>query len=280
MNSSQKTIVITGSNSGIGKEAAVLLAQNRHTVVMMSREGEKSKQALQDIRERSGRSDVSYVPVDLAAPRSIREAAKAVLERHPVVDALVNNAGIYHIKRKETPEGIEESFAVNFLAPFMLSRLLLKSVESGRVGRIVNVVSELYKKGRIDIDDPMMRKLYSGRKAYANAKLACVLDTRVLALRLKNRGVTVNALHPGLAGSEMFREYPHVVVRILNLFLEDVKKGGGWITHLAESKEMENISGRYIYKTETREIEVSDRDAAASAELFSLAEKLTGVSAE
>ncbi|MCJ7679636.1 MAG: hypothetical protein MUP70_02825, partial [Candidatus Aminicenantes bacterium] len=132
----------------------------------------------------------------------------------------------------------------------------------------------------IDIGDPMMRKRYSGRKAYANAKLACVMDTRALALLLRDRSVTVNALHPGLARSGMFREYPRALLLVLNLLLEDGGKGGERITRLAESKEMKNISGKYIYKTETREIEVSSQDAAASAELFSLAEKLTGVSAE
>ncbi|MBU4255365.1 MAG: SDR family NAD(P)-dependent oxidoreductase, partial [Acidobacteria bacterium] len=227
-----KTIIITGSNSGIGKEAAVILAKQSHTVVMLSRPGEKSVQAREEIISRSRSQNVFLIPADLSEPDSIREAVDFIKKSHPVVDVLVNNAGIYHVKREETSKGIEVSFAVNFLAPFMLTRLLLENVEASGNGRIINVVSELYRKGSIDADDPLREKRYKGQMAYANAKRACVMDTFALADKTRGKGVTVNALHPGLLATSVFRDYPAFLVKFLNLFLEHPKKGGERIVHL------------------------------------------------
>ncbi|MBU4202674.1 MAG: SDR family NAD(P)-dependent oxidoreductase [Acidobacteria bacterium] len=243
-----KTIIITGSNSGIGKEAAVILAKQSHTVVMLSRPGEKSVQAREEIISRSRSQNVFLIPADLSEPDSIREAVDFIKKSHPVVDVLVNNAGIYHVKREETSKGIEVSFAVNFLAPFMLTRLLLENVEASGNGRIINVVSELYRKGSIDADDPLREKRYKGQMAYANAKRACVMDTFALADKTRGKGVTVNALHPGLLATSVFRDYPAFLVKFLNLFLEHPKKGGERIVHLALSDDVKDLTGTYVYR--------------------------------
>jgi len=277
MNPCQKTIVITGSNSGIGKEAAVLLAREGHSVVMLNREGEKSKQALQDIRERSGGSDVTFIPVDLSEPASVREAVNFVKKSHPVVDVLISNAGVFHIKREENSQGIEVSFAVNFLAPYMLSRLLLDNVAAGGNGRIINVVSEMYRKGKIETDDPMMTKRYRGQQAYANAKRACVMDSLALAERIRGRGVNLNALHPGLLATSAFRDYPAFLVKFLNLFLEHPKKGGERILHLALSDERKDLTGTYVYRDEPRLLEWSKEELIRFEQLLRLAEQQTGV---
>ena len=277
MKYSKKAIVITGSNSGIGKEAAVILAKQSHTVVMLSRPGEKSVQAREEIISRSRSQNVFLIPADLSEPDSIREAVDFIKKSHPVVDVLVNNAGIYHVKREETSKGIEVSFAVNFLAPFMLTRLLLENVEASGNGRIINVVSELYRKGSIDTDDPMMKKRYKGQMAYANAKRACVMDTLALADKTRGKGVTVNALHPGLLATSVFRDYPAFLVKFLNLFLEHPKKGGERIVHLALSDDVKDLTGTYVYREEPRKIEWTEEESFRFEKLQRFAEELTGV---
>ncbi|MCG2815466.1 MAG: SDR family NAD(P)-dependent oxidoreductase [Candidatus Aminicenantes bacterium] len=272
-----KTIIITGSNSGIGKEAAVILAKQSHTVVMLSRPGEKSVQAREEIISRSRSQNVFLIPADLSEPDSIREAVDFIKKSHPVVDVLVNNAGIYHVKREETSKGIEVSFAVNFLAPFMLTRLLLENVEASGNGRIINVVSELYRKGSIDADDPLREKRYKGQMAYANAKRACVMDTFALADKTRGKGVTVNALHPGLLATSVFRDYPAFLVKFLNLFLEHPKKGGERIVHLALSDDVKDLTGTYVYREEPRKIEWTEEESFRFEKLQRFAEELTGV---
>ncbi|MFH1946250.1 MAG: SDR family NAD(P)-dependent oxidoreductase [Acidobacteriota bacterium] len=277
MKYSKKAIVITGSNSGIGKEAAMILARQDHTVVMLCKAGDKSAQVKESIVSQTGNDRVFLVPVDLSEPDSIREAVDSVKKSHPVVDVLVNNAGIFHIKREENSIGIEGSFAVNFLAPYMLSRLLLENVAASGNGRIINVVSELYRKGSIDTDDPMMKKRYKGQMAYANAKRACVMDTFALAEKTRGKGVTVNALHPGLLATSVFRDYPAFLVKFLNLFLEHPKKGGERIVHLALSDDVKDLTGTYVYREEPRKIEWTEEESLRFEKLQRFAEELTGV---
>ncbi len=251
-----KTIIVTGSNSGIGKEAALTLAESGHRVLMLCRDSEKSKQVHKEIVTQSGSDKVSLIPVDLSDPLSIRNAVEPIKSEYPVIDVLVNNAGLYKVKRAENSHGIEVTFAVNFLAPFMLSQMLLKELESSGNGRIINVVSELYKSGVIDFDDLMLKTGYKAGKAYANSKLAAVLYTAELAKQTGDKGITVNALHPGVLATSAFREYPDFIMKIMNLFLEKPQKGGERIAYLATSEEVKGISGKYFYKTEQREIDV------------------------
>jgi len=210
-----KTIIITGSNSGIGKEAARNLASSGHRILMLCRDGEKSEQIHKEIVSQSGNENVFLISVDLSDPLSIRSAVEKIKNEYQVIDVLVNNAGLYKVKRDETEKGIEMSFAVNFLAPFMLSQMLLDNLEASGNGRIVNVVSELYKSGKIDLDNLMLKTGYKVGDAYANSKLATVLYTVELAKRTSKTGVTVNALHPGVLATSAFRDYPNLVVKLM-----------------------------------------------------------------
>ncbi len=272
-----KTIIVTGSNSGIGKEAAHILATSSHRLLMLCRDSEKSRQVHQEIVSQSGNENVFWIPVDLADPGSIRAAVAQIKQEYPVIDVLVNNAGTYKVKRQETPSGVEMTLAVNFLAPFMLSQMLLENLQASGNGRIINVVSELYKNGSIDIDNLMLVKGYKAGDAYANAKLATVLYTAELANQVKNTGLTVNVMHPGVLATDMFRDYPALLAKMLNLFLEKPHKGGERIAHLVASNEVQAVSGKYFYKTEAHPIKIPNLASDTTARLWQLAEELTGL---
>jgi NAD(P)-dependent dehydrogenase (short-subunit alcohol dehydrogenase family) len=272
-----KTIIVTGSNSGIGKEAALNLAKSGYQVLMLCRDREKSKQAQKEIIAQTGNENVFLIPVDLSDPQSIQAAVETIKTKYPKINVLVNNAGLYKVKRSETKNGVEMTLAVNFLAPFMLSQLLLENLEASGNGRIVNVVSELYKSGSIDFDNLMLKTGYKVGDAYANSKLATVLYTVELAKRTREKGITVNALHPGVLATNAFRDYPKFVVKLMNLFLEKPQKGGERIAYLATSDEVKEISGKYFYKTEEREIDISAKASDTPEKLWRVAQELTGL---
>lgn len=272
-----KTIIITGSNSGIGKEAAHNLAKSGHRILMLCRDSEKSKQVQREIISQSGNENVFLIPIDLADPVSIRSAVAQIKRENPVIDVLVNNAGIYKVKRQETPGGVEMTLAVNFLAPFMLSQMLLENLQASGNGRIINLVSELYKNGSIDFDNLMLEKGYKAGDAYANAKLATVLYTVALAKKIENTGLCVNAMHPGVLATDTFRDYPALLTKVLNLFLEKPHKGGERIAYLAISDEVQAVSGKYFYKSEARPIELPNLASGTTEKLWQLAEELTGL---
>jgi len=207
----------------------------------------------------------------------MRAAVAQIKQEYTVIDVLVNNAGTYKVKRQETADGVEVTLAVNFLAPFMLSQMLLENLQASGNGRIINVVSELYKSGSIDFDNLMLEKGYKAGDAYANAKLATVLYTAELANRVKNTGLAVNAMHPGVLATDVFRDYPALLAKMINLFLEKPHKGGERIAYLAVSDEVQAVSGKYFYKTEARPIEIPNLASDTTARLWRRAEELTGL---
>ncbi len=269
-----KTIIITGANSGIGKEATLQLAQTGHQVLMLSRDSEKSRIAQQEIVEATGNQNVVLIPVDLAETASIRQAVAEIQANYPKIDVLINNAGIYKVKRAENSNGIEISFAVNYLATFMLSQFLIDNLATSGNGRIVNVVSELYKSGKINFDDLMLEKNYKVGDAYANAKYASVLFSAELAQKVKEKGVTVNTLHPGVLATEAFRDYPKLLTKLMNLFLEKPQKGGERIVYLATDDAVANTTGKYFYKLDEREIEISPEEKEITERLWKLSEDM------
>jgi len=270
-------IIVTGSNSGIGKTAALTLAKAGHRILMLCRDSEKSKQAQKEIITQSGNENVVLLPVDLADPASIRTVVEKINSQYPVIDVLVNNAGLYNVKREETANGVEMTLAVNFLAPFMLSEMLLPNLQAGGAGRIINVSSELYKNGSIDLDDLMLKNRYKAGDAYANSKLATALYTIDLTRRISDKGVTVNVLHPGVLATNVFRDYPDFIMKIVGLFLEKPQKGGERIAYLAVSDEVQHVTGGYFYKTESRELVVPAEAGDKTEALLQLAEKFTGL---
>ncbi|MBT3323250.1 MAG: SDR family oxidoreductase [Anaerolineae bacterium] len=269
-----KTIIVTGANSGIGKEAALRLAQAGNQVIMLSRDSEKSRTAQQEIISATGNQNVVLIPVDLAEPSSIRQAVAEIQEKYPKIDVLVNNAGLYKVKRDENSTGVEMSFAVNYLATFMLSELLLDNLATSGNGRIVNVVSELYKSGKINFDDLMLENGYKVGNAYANTKYAAVLYSAELAQRVKEKGITVNTLHPGILGTDVFRDFPKFLSKVMSIFLEKPEKGGERIIYLATDNAVAHTTGKYFYKLDEHDIEISAEEKGITERLWKLSEEM------
>src|SRR5687768_2908269 len=193
----EKVCLITGATSGIGKATAMGLANMGASVVMVGRDRGRGKAALAEIKEKSGNASVDLMLADLSSQQEIRRLADEFEEAYPRLDVLINNAGLFRSERITTADGLEMTFAVNHLAYFLLTNLLLDVLKANAPSRIVNVSSGDHSNGTIDFDDLQGYKGYKGPKAYSQSKLANLLFTYELAKRLEGTGITANCLHPG-----------------------------------------------------------------------------------
>jgi NAD(P)-dependent dehydrogenase (short-subunit alcohol dehydrogenase family) len=196
-----KICLVTGANSGIGKATVMGLARQGATVIMVSRNAAKGEAARDELRAKSGNSAIDLLLADLSSQQSIRQLAENFKQRYTQLHVLINNAGGYYMKRQESPDGLEMTLAVNYLAPFLLTNLLLDTLKASAPARIINVSSTAQASNFIDMDDLQATKHYSGGRAYGQSKLAEVLFTYELARRLQGTGVTANCLHPGFVAS-------------------------------------------------------------------------------
>jgi len=201
-----KTIVFTGGTDGMGKVAVAKLAKMGAKIMLFGRKESKSKQAIKDIEAMSGSRDVHYVPCDLASQKNIRNAAKIVLEQCPKIDILINCAGINAGERNITEDGMEMSWAVNHLAPFLLNHLLLDRLKASTPACIVNLSSATERHGKIRLDDINLSKDWSLYRSYTQSKLAMNMVTRKMAKELEGTGVTVNALNPGFIKTNLLNK--------------------------------------------------------------------------
>jgi len=265
-----KTVLITGANSGIGKETAVALARAGATVVFTSRDPEKGEQAAADIRQRSG-ADVTLMPLDLASFPSIRALAAGFLQRYDELHVLINNAGLILTERTETEQGFETTFGVNHLGHFLLTQLLLDRVKTSAPARIINVASNAHRfaRGGLDFDDLQLTNSYGGMQAYTRSKLANIYFTRELARRLEDSGVTVNAVHPGVVATGFARDgdAKGLVPWLMGLtrpFYRSPEKGAQTSIFVASSAELDGVTGKYFANSkETRPTSVAQDDEAA-----------------
>lgn len=244
-----KTCLITGCSGGIGKQVAIQLAKMNFNIIMLVRDSDKSKAAFQEIRTQSNNATVKMFYVDLASQASILNAAEKIKNEYQQIDILINNAGVVKRKFDKTVEGYEMTFAVNYLAPFLLTNALLPLIKNSPHGRIINLTSELYKKGQAIIDKSPSDNKFNGDKAYANSKMLVVLFTKELARRLENNNVTVNCVHPGVIATDAFREYPKWFSKFLNLLISKPEVGANPVVYLATSPDVQNISGTYFNKS-------------------------------
>ena len=200
----QAIALVTGATDGIGRATAHALAARGYRVIVHGREAARVEQARAEISGRAGGAAVGACVADLLDERAVRAAAARVVEEYPRLDLLVNNAGAFFPSRRESVQGHEATLAVNHLAHFLLTHLLLPSLRAAPAARVVNVSSMAHGSGRIDLDDLHLTRRYGGREAYAAAKLANVLFTAELARRLGPAAtVTVNALHPGIIATKL-----------------------------------------------------------------------------
>ena len=273
-----RVCLVTGANRGIGKATAVGLARLGAAVVLLARDLERGSRACGDVRRASGNPNVSLVAVDLGSFASIRAAAAEIARRHAAVHVLVNNAGVNLTRRAVSADGLELTFAVNHLAPFLLTNLLLPLLRAGAPSRIINVTSRFERAGRIAFDDLQATRRYSAFRAYAQSKLANVLFTYELAERLRGTGITVNCLHPGLVATDLLRDYPAWMRSLWEWFLLTPEQGARTSIYLASSPEVSEVTGRY-FERGGREKRTSRRsyDVAARKRLWRVSAELTGV---
>ncbi len=244
--------LVTGTSSGIGKATAVGLANLGATIIAVMRQSEKSQVALGDIRAKSPK-DASIIEMnaDLSSQASMRKLADDINNRFERLDVLINNAGIYSSKRTLTSDGLERTFAVNVIAPFLLTNLMLTKLKASAPSRIVNVSSDAANGSKIDFGNLQGEKKYGMFGAYGQSKLELNLITLEFARRLEGTGVTANFLHPGVVRTNLARELNPVAKAIFSfvkLFFASPEKGARTTIFLASAPEAESVSGKYFAK--------------------------------
>ncbi len=276
-----RVCLVTGASSGIGFETAKSLAQQGATVVTVSRGGGDGAQKAEQVRRETGSDAVTFVPADLSSLQDIRRLAEEFKAQFETLDVLVNNAGLFAPERKTTADGYELTFALNHLAYFLLTNLLLERLLDSAPARIVNVSSEAERFGKIHFDDPMLSANYNGWKAYGQSKLANLLFTFELAKRLAGTGVTVNALHPGAVATGFGQGAPGLISKAFGLFrplLRSPEKGAETAIFLASSPAVAGVTGKYFKDKEPIAASKAAQNTAAQTRLWRLSEELTNLS--
>jgi len=276
-----KIILITGSTAGIGRATAEALAKQGHTIVISGRNPQKTAQVAEEIRKQTGNPNIDYLIADLASLDAVREMAAAFLKRYDHLDVLVNNAGLVSQKRQISRDGYEMQFAVNHLAAFLLTNLLLDALKRSPAARIVNVSSIGHAQGQIHFDDLQFEGEYQPRQAYYQTKLSNVLFTYALARRLKNTRVTANVLHPGIVKTTLSHDYMgNPVFRFLEgLNAVSPEKGAQTSIYLAASPEVEGVTGGYFIRKQQKRSAPHTFDEALQDRLWSVSEALVGLTA-
>lgn len=269
-----KTVLVTGANQGIGKATALALAGQGANVVILCRNADKGRAALADIQAASKGGKAELLVADFASLGDVRRAAAELRARHARLDVLVNNAGLFVPERHLTSDGIEETFGVNHLAPFVLTNELLDLLKASGPARIVNVSSEAHRHAKMHWDDLQFAGGgYKGFRAYGQSKLANILFTYELARRLEGTGVTVNALHPGVVASGFGQTYPGAMsflVKVAKPFLLNNEQGARTSVYLASSPEVEGVTGKYFSKCRPVRSNAVSYDEASQKKLWSL----------
>jgi NAD(P)-dependent dehydrogenase (short-subunit alcohol dehydrogenase family) len=274
-----KVVLITGGTSGIGKAAATALAAMGAEVVVAGRNRERGEAAVGEIRRESRSEKVSLMLADLAVQAEVRELADKFKARYDRLDVLVNNAGLIQSRRTETPEGIELTLAVNHLAPFLLTNLLLDLLKSSAPSRIITVASEARRQAEIDLDDLQSERRYRAFPVYGMTKLANILFTYELAERLRKTGVVANCVHPGGVNTDFGnnnRSLGILLFRAIKPFMRTSQRGADTVIYLASSPAAGEMSGKYLM--DRKEVSPAQpRDKGLQQRLWEVSEELTNL---
>jgi retinol dehydrogenase 14 len=276
-----KCVLVTGGTGGIGKATAIGLAALGARVGITGRDQARTEAAAAGIRAAPGSPAVDAFAADMSAQAEVRRLAAQVLDTYPRLDVLVNNVGGFWAHRHVTADGLERTFALNHLAPFLVTGLLLDRLTASAPARIVTVSSGAHARGRIDFGDLQGERDYSGQRAYSQSKLANVLFSYELARRLEGTGVTATVLHPGVVrtsfGAEDQAAYFSVITGVARLFMKTPAQGADTPIYLASSPEVEGISGRYYVNRKPRTSGKASYDTTAATRLWQASAALVGL---
>ena len=279
-----KCVLITGGSAGIGKATALGLAALGARVAITGRDRARAEVAAIEIRTATGNPDVDAFGADLSSQAEVRRLAAEVLDAYPRLDVLVNNVGGYWASRHVTADGLEHTFALNHLAAFLLTNLLLDRLKASAPARIVTVSSNAQSLGTIDFEDLQGERRYSGQDAYNQSKLASVMFTYELARRLAGTGVTANVLHPGVVNSGFGAEDPSRIFKFLvpfwRPFMKTPQQGAATSIYLASSPEVEGVTGTYFADGRPQTSNRASYDVAAAARLWQVSARLVGLDGE
>ncbi len=274
--------VVTGATSGIGRAAAGSLARAGLSLTLVMRDPAKGEATRAALAREPGAGPISLLHCDFSSQASIREAAKTLLSRGEPIHVLLNNAGVIELRRRETVDGLEATFAVNHLGYYLFTRLLLERIVASAPARIVNVSSHAHRLVRrgLDFDDLQSTRGYGAMAVYARSKFANILFTRELARRLEGTGVTVNALHPGAVGTGFGTNNGAIARALMWLgrpFLRTPEQGARTSVHLCLSAAVEGVSGRYFGNEREEAPARAALDAGAAARLWAVSAELVGL---
>lgn len=274
-----KVVIVTGGNSGIGLETAKDLAARGAKVIIACRSIRLASEAIEEIIKFSGNSNVHYQHLDLASLQSVREFCQQFIKNEERLDVLVNNAGAGGLGNHKTADGLQVGIQVNYFAPFLLTCLLLPLLKSSAPSRIVNVSSLIHKYGELDFENLNMEKYWSDYLVYANSKLFLNLMTLELSRRLKSTYITVNALHPGVSATNILRNIPSDLVKMLVKKLLDFMFQSPWEAaqtsiYLSVAPELEGVTGKYFSDCREKQPSKVSKDPELAKILWEHSEKL------
>jgi NAD(P)-dependent dehydrogenase (short-subunit alcohol dehydrogenase family) len=278
MSMTGKTVLVTGATNGIGKIAALELARQGAHVALVARNQAKGEAVLAEIRKATGNTNLELYLADLSSMAEIRKLASEFKAKHASLDVLINNAGAFYNERKQSADNLEMTFALNHIAYFLLTNLLLDTLKAAPKARVVSVSSAAHLSGKIKFDNLQGEKKFNGWQAYSDSKLENVLFTIELARRLEGSNVTANCLHPGFVKTAFGSGNTGFVASLLslaqNLVAITPEAGADTIIYLASSSDVEGVTGKYFEKRKVKASSPASLDQSTQKKLWDVSAKL------
>ncbi|KAK3094164.1 hypothetical protein FSP39_024873 [Pinctada imbricata] len=274
-----KTVIVTGSNTGIGKETVRDLAKRGARIIMACRDMKRTEPAAEELRTDTGNKNIVVRKLDLASLKSVRSFAEEILKTESRIDILINNAGVMYCPYSKTADGFEMQFGTNHLGPFLLTNLLLDRIKDSAPARIVNVSSIGHSLANpLDLENLNSEKGYDPYEAYHRSKLLNILFTRELSRRLKGSGVTANSLHPGFVNTDLPRHFNKFLNFVMQPFmwlsLKDSRAGAQTSIYCAVAEELVGVSGKYFSDCAVKEEVKQARDDQLAKRLWEMSEEM------